>query len=199
MEMYTKEYIKEKLTSSLGVVTFTKANGEEREMTCTLLESYLPKAVESVTGFVGSLIKASKAESPDSIAVWDINKDSWRSFRIDSVIRFQVIGESVCAPIVPIVPMDSFENYNTFGAANVSELFEDIQTHWREVRDGWIDTSAPVGREFGASPWVYLTDDEIEEILYACEGVKMNNELLKNLIKLIEVEMRDKNGTNYEY
>lgn len=63
-----------------GVITirFTKKNGDERLMKCTLLSEYLPsqKDIEEST------IK----DNPNTLAVWDIEAAGWRSFRIDSVI-----------------------------------------------------------------------------------------------------------------
>ena len=65
-------------------VTFTKADGTERVMECTVLEEVLvdrfkineDKPEESNFGAV---------PESNNIAVWDIEKDGWRSFRMDSV------------------------------------------------------------------------------------------------------------------
>lgn len=63
-----------------GVITvrFTKKNGDERIMKCTLLSEYLPqqKDIEEV----------STKENSNLLAVWDVEANGWRSFRIDSVI-----------------------------------------------------------------------------------------------------------------
>jgi len=72
----------EELQSGTRVVTFTKVNGEQREMTCTLDENLIPDPIE---------IKASKSPKPvneEVLPVWDTTAQGWRSFRIDSVISF---------------------------------------------------------------------------------------------------------------
>lgn len=59
-------------------VKFTKVDGTERVMKCTLNEKYLPAQVD--------VEEISQDTTPKtSIAVWDIEKKGWRSFRIDSV------------------------------------------------------------------------------------------------------------------
>lgn len=57
-------------------VTFTKLNGEERVMHCTLKEAVVPPQKESTLA---------RKLSPDVLPVWDIDKSEWRSFRFDSV------------------------------------------------------------------------------------------------------------------
>lgn len=65
-------------------VIFKKTNGEERDMTCTLQEGVVPPAKkdEPITQ------KAVRAVNEEVIPVWDVNKEAWRSFRVDSVISF---------------------------------------------------------------------------------------------------------------
>jgi len=67
-------------------VTFTKKDGTERVMNCTLLEDYLPET----TG-------AGRAASLDAVSVYDVDKDDWRSFRWDSIKAVKVIVESTNA------------------------------------------------------------------------------------------------------
>jgi len=74
------------LRTNQATVTFTKADGSERKMVCTLVESKIPadkrpKSKESEEGSstVGSAVR-----------VFDLEKGEWRSFRFDSVISFGV-------------------------------------------------------------------------------------------------------------
>ena len=60
-------------------VIFKKANGEERDMICTLREDALPANFSS---------EEAKKYSEETIRVIDIASGEWRSFRIDSVISF---------------------------------------------------------------------------------------------------------------
>lgn len=78
--MFDKNVIKEKLHVGNCTVVFKKADGTERTMLCTLQESAIP--VESRPK--GTITK----QSDDAIAVWDIEKQGWRSFRFDSVQQF---------------------------------------------------------------------------------------------------------------
>jgi len=55
-------------------VTFTKKDGTERVMLCTLQEEYLPETVGDV-----------RKKSEDSLAVYDLENEGWRSFRWDSI------------------------------------------------------------------------------------------------------------------
>jgi len=70
------------LKNNVCVVTFTKVNGETREMPCTLLESVLPKKVDN--------IETIKKENPNVISVWCTDKNAWRSFRVDNVVNVKV-------------------------------------------------------------------------------------------------------------
>lgn len=72
----TKDAIHSILTNNVVVVTFTKKDGEERVMKCTLNENLLPPKDPDVKP---------KKKSEDVIAVWDLDKSAWRSFRYDSV------------------------------------------------------------------------------------------------------------------
>jgi|TARA_B110000467_G_C18332948_1_gene494855 hypothetical protein len=62
-------------------VTFTKVNGEERVMKCTLQESFLPQTDKAT---------ATNKENSNVVSVWDIEKNAWRSFRMDSLTSFEV-------------------------------------------------------------------------------------------------------------
>jgi len=80
-----REDLKNNLRAKIGTVTFTKANGDERIMRCTLQESVLPTQTE--------LEEAVQKKGPtDSLAVWDLEKSAWRSFRYDSVISVNFEG-----------------------------------------------------------------------------------------------------------
>ena len=60
-------------------VTFTKVNGEERVMPCTLQGDLLP--VVSVE----KLKEDRRPSNPDNLSVWCTDKNEWRSFRIANV------------------------------------------------------------------------------------------------------------------
>lgn len=60
-------------------VVFEKSNGEHREMNCTLEESIVVPYVKKTD--------KEKKHDPEVLPVWDIDKNAWRSFRYDSIIK----------------------------------------------------------------------------------------------------------------
>lgn len=73
----------EMLQKSQCRVIFTKLNGEERNMICTLKEGVIPKATKDpITQ------KKVRDLNEEVLAVWDVNKEGWRSFRISNVVSF---------------------------------------------------------------------------------------------------------------
>jgi hypothetical protein len=64
-------------------VIFTKANGEERDMLCTLREDAIPNWSSDT-----NTKSESKGFSEEAIRVIDVNQNEWRSFRVDKVISF---------------------------------------------------------------------------------------------------------------
>ena len=75
-----REIMKEKLRVGNCTVVFTKSDGTERTMLCTLQESAIP--VDARPKVQGT------KQSDQALAVWDLEKQGWRSFRIDSVVSF---------------------------------------------------------------------------------------------------------------
>ena len=61
-------------------ITFTKVNGDERGMDCSLQEHILPPTNPD-----------NRKENEEVLPVFDINKGEWRSFRLDSVTNIEVL------------------------------------------------------------------------------------------------------------
>ena len=59
-------------------ITFTKINGEERVMDCSLQEHIIPPTDAK-----------NRKENEEVLPVFDINKGEWRSFRMDSIINIE--------------------------------------------------------------------------------------------------------------
>ena len=72
----------EGLKKNVIKVTFTKVNGDERVMRCTLHNSVLPE--QPISGI-------KKKENQETLSVWDLDNDGWRSFRLDSIKEMKVI------------------------------------------------------------------------------------------------------------
>ena len=77
-----KQSILDTLHAGEVMVEFTKTNGETRKMLCTLATNLVP--AQPVTKTTATP-KAPRKENPNVQAVWDLEKQAWRSFRFDSV------------------------------------------------------------------------------------------------------------------
>lgn len=79
-----RKWLKNVLETDVVEVTFTKKDGSERIMKCTLKEDVLPEVQN----------KEAKEKSQEAIAVWDVESEGWRSFRWDSIksVKFS-LGE----------------------------------------------------------------------------------------------------------
>ena len=79
----TKSVLPELLKTSVVTVTFTKKDGTERVMMCTLMPALLPPQVVNED-------KPAKKKSETSIAVYDLEISAWRSITYDSVSSIEV-------------------------------------------------------------------------------------------------------------
>ncbi len=76
-EQLTREYMIGELQKRVCRVIFTKVNGEERDMMCTLIEKVLPpmKGTE-------------RQKNEQVIRAYDTLKGEFRSFRVENVLSF---------------------------------------------------------------------------------------------------------------
>lgn len=79
-----KKWLKSVLQSEEVSILFTKKDGTERKMLCTLKENKIPQEFSTKS--------ENRAKSEDALAVFDLEKNAWRSFRFDSIkeVRFPV-------------------------------------------------------------------------------------------------------------
>ena len=82
LDSETQKWLVELLHEGVATVKFTKSDGTEREMQCTLMGNKIPseKTPKNV----------SRKQNSDILAVFDVEKQDWRSFRWDSVKEFIV-------------------------------------------------------------------------------------------------------------
>jgi hypothetical protein len=82
----TREQLLEMLHKEVVEVTFTKLDGEERVMPCTLIESYIdnPAKTKDESNKVRQV-------SDKVVAVWAIESKGFRSFRYDRVKSIKVL------------------------------------------------------------------------------------------------------------
>ena len=77
-----KNLLRTKLQENEVSVTFTKRDGTQRAMLCTLSTSRIPgEHIPQGTGDTSSTETVSK----EALRVFDLEKTAWRSFRYDSI------------------------------------------------------------------------------------------------------------------
>jgi hypothetical protein len=72
-----KKWLKQMLNNDIVTVEFKKADGQLRTMQATLRENLLPVKNTDIS---------TKKPNDDVCTVWDIEQQSWRSFRYDRMI-----------------------------------------------------------------------------------------------------------------
>ena len=78
-EELNRGYMISELQKRVCRVIFKKVNGEERDMQCTLKIDNIPEDKQPKTG---------KEYSDSVIRAFDINKQEFRSFKVENVISF---------------------------------------------------------------------------------------------------------------
>ena len=80
----TFEALINQLKTAVYEVKFTKVNGEQRVMPCTLCAEFLPEAEAT---------RAQTDREPNKtvIRAYAIDKQAWRSFRVENVISTSLV------------------------------------------------------------------------------------------------------------
>jgi hypothetical protein len=103
-EDLTREDIVELLLNDVATVTFTKADGTERVMKCTLLQKVLEDRLgiklETESELLATDVKpVDPVDLPplpqvnqNIVSVFDIDANGWRSFRLDSIKSIDVLS-----------------------------------------------------------------------------------------------------------
>jgi hypothetical protein len=81
-----KKTVAADLKRSVAEVIFRKEDGTFRTMKATLSTQYLPVREEYIPGQNEEIYPVN---NENVLAVWDIEANGWRSFRLDSVISIQ--------------------------------------------------------------------------------------------------------------
>lgn len=82
------DFLKNTLKERILEVTFTKKDGTERVMKCTLRPDLLPAQTD-----LEEQVQSRKSNS-EVLAVWDLEAKGWRSFRHDSIMMFTYVEEA---------------------------------------------------------------------------------------------------------
>lgn len=85
--MFDKAILKEALAKCVAEITFNKVDGSVRKMNCTLMADYVPQVVSEE-----QVAHVPRVQNDEVMAVWDLDKQDWRSFRLDSVTNINYIG-----------------------------------------------------------------------------------------------------------
>jgi hypothetical protein len=75
----TRDEMTTELCARVCRVIFTKVNGEQRDMLCTTNQEFIPEDKRPKTG---------KEHADTVIRAFDINKQEFRSFRVENVVSF---------------------------------------------------------------------------------------------------------------
>ena len=76
------------LDEGVAEVKFTKRDGTDRVMLCTLNSNLIPEKAfgnPKDWNYPDYPSESARVKSPDIAVVWDLQKEAWRSFRYDSV------------------------------------------------------------------------------------------------------------------
>jgi dephospho-CoA kinase len=84
----SKKWLKSILNSNICTITFTKKNGDQRVMKCTLDEQHFPAIQKEATE-----VSEVRQKSTEALSVFDVEAQGWRSFRWDSIIKFEMTLE----------------------------------------------------------------------------------------------------------
>ena len=85
--MLNKVELKEHLSKCVAEITFNKVDGSVRKMNCTLMADYIPQLVSEE-----QVAHVPRVQNDEVMAVWDLDKQNWRSFRLDSITNVNYIG-----------------------------------------------------------------------------------------------------------
>lgn len=87
--MITKSALEKLLKREIIEIQFNKKDGTKRTMLCSLKHEFLPPLSTSSV----DTKKKVKRENDEVLAAWDLEKDAFRSFRLNSIIDYQVVSE----------------------------------------------------------------------------------------------------------
>lgn len=82
-----KDELKQNLHNFVCEIVFTKKDGTERTLIGTTKSEFLKEDDHSK-------VTIPKSENPNNVKVFDLAKQSWRSFNIDTLKSFKILGEN---------------------------------------------------------------------------------------------------------
>lgn len=88
-----KKTVVNKLKNGFGEVFFTKKDGTDREMYCTLNLKTIEEYDKEHTDNLGEKYYTNDDNTTDMIRVFDLEKKEWRSFLLSKVYELYIDGE----------------------------------------------------------------------------------------------------------
>lgn len=87
-----KDWLKSLLHEGSVTITFTKVDGSERVMQCSLKADLLPPIVVVVEEGVELPVKKERKVNPEVVAVFDLEKQDWRSIKYETIkeVKFAI-------------------------------------------------------------------------------------------------------------
>lgn len=82
------------LEESICLVEFTKVNGEPRIMKCTLMSDKIPVKPIHPAETRHPQLTVKERDTSKVISVFDVEKNGWRSFRVDLFKSIEKVDES---------------------------------------------------------------------------------------------------------
>lgn len=83
MKILTKPEIIDMLNEGITNVKFTKVDGTERLLKCTLDASIVPEDTKRAS----DVNSKTRKPSEDIVSAWDVENSGWRSFRVESILE----------------------------------------------------------------------------------------------------------------
>ena len=87
MTFFDYDKIVKQLRSGVIQVTFNKVDGEKRVMPCTLMAEYMPSWSDNKADQIENF-----SVNKSVIRAFAIDKQAWRSFRVDNVTQIEVLN-----------------------------------------------------------------------------------------------------------
>ena len=81
-----KYKLQELLKDNIVEIGFTKVNGEERTMKCTLKPTLIPEEFAP---------KGKRPPAQHVLSVWNVEENAWKSFRVHNVYDYIVLRSEV--------------------------------------------------------------------------------------------------------
>ena len=85
----SKKWLRDTLHNQEVIVTFKKKDGTIRDMRCTLSEKLIQPYERKENS-------TPKRQADDVLPVFDLDKNEWRSFRLDSVKKVEISTQKYC-------------------------------------------------------------------------------------------------------